>query len=695
MGKNYGMLCRNIRHRDIISSEGTIVIELEEETYRIGILEIRCKEKSNTKGKIRIKIILMKVGIWMFKIALAQIEVIPGRPDINTNKMLTMIETAKENNADVVIFSEMAIPGYLIGDMWEQESFLRDCEMYGDVIRQASAGICVMFGNVAMDWTMKNNDGRVRKYDAFFVAKDKQFWGDDNFPYPFRIKTLHANYREFEDDRHFYSLLKFVGDRGGSVLEYLKPVYVPFGEKVLSLGCLLCEDGWSDDYPVAPTSILGQHQVDLLVNISCSPFTAGKNSKRNRLFSRQVKNLKIPLVYVNNVGIQNNGKTVYTFDGSTTVYNADGDVVHNCAAFEETMEYIDLDQFNDLPPLIPASGFTMEAIYQALQYGTKQFINAIGVKDVVIGISGGIDSAVAAALYAKVLGPEHVFLVNMPSLYNSKTTRGLAYELAEKLGCWFTEIPIQQSVDHTVTQIGEATIKNLATGVKTHLQVSPFVTENIQARDRSARILAALAATIGGGFTCNANKAEMTVGYCTLYGDEAGFLAPLADLWKYQVYELAHYFNEHVYSREVIPQGIIKLKPSAELSYDQAVDEGKGDPIIYSYHDYLFQAFVERWNRATPEDILAWYLDGSLEEKIGCQRGLVKELFVSDKDFIADLERWWKLYMGMGVAKRIQAPPVLAVSRRAFGFDHREAQNGWYLSSRYLAIKNNLLGNQE
>jgi NAD+ synthase (glutamine-hydrolysing) len=200
-----------------------------------------------------------------------------------------------------------------------------------------------------------------------------------------------------------------------------------------------------------------------------------------------------------------------------------------------------------------------------------------------------------------------------------------------------------------------------------------------------------MAAAFGGGFTCNANKAESTVGYSTLYGDQSGFLAALADLWKFQVYDLARYMNEKIFQREVVPQATIDIVPSAELSANQNVDEGKGDPIKYPYHDYLFRAFMEHWNRATPEDILEWYEDGSLEAKLGCEKGLVQKYFASAAEFIADLERWWNLYSGMAVAKRIQAPPVLAISRRAYGFDHREAQNGPYYTARYKKMKEKLL----
>jgi len=213
------------------------------------------------------------------------------------------------------------------------------------------------------------------------------------------------------------------------------------------------------------------------------------------------------------------------------------------------------------------------------------------------------------------------------------------------------------------------------------------VQESIQARDRSARILAGVAAAFRGGFTCNTNKSELTVGYGTLYGDLAGFLAALADLWKHQIYQLAWYLNENVYCREMIPPEIITLVPSAELSPGQDVEQGKGDPLVYPYHDYLFSAFVEQGDRTTPEEILTWYLADCLEEKIGCREGLVRELFPGPREFIADLERWWRLYRGMGVAKRIQAPPVLAVSKRAYGLALGEVQNPVHFTAGYRLLK--------
>lgn len=631
----------------------------------------------------------------MLKIALGQMEVIPGRPDLNTKTMLSMMEQARQENANVIVFPEMAIPGYLLGDTWEQSAFLRDCEECGRQIIAASDDICVIFGNVAIDWNKLNDDGRVRKYNGFFAAYKKVLLGGDNFPYPFRIKTLHPNYREFDDSRHFYSLRKLAMELGKKIEDLLQPITLTLPQKTFKLGCILCEDGWSDDYAVKPVTILHNNgPVDLFINISSSPYTIGKNNKRNRIFSKQARETRTPLIYVNNVGVQNNGKTIYTFDGFSTVYNRNGQIIDFCEPFAASLKYVDfntesiyLGQPTDVP-----NDHSISSIYQAINYGTKKFLDAIGLSKVVVGVSGGIDSAVSAALYAKIVGPENLLLINMPSIYNSQTTKDLAAVLAHNLGCHYGVIPIQASVEHTITQLNSTPIFHLDSHSHSTIDVSAFVAENIQARDRSARVLAGVAAAVGGGFTCNANKSEITVGYSTLYGDLAGFLAALADLWKHQIYELARYINEHVYKREVIPKATLAIVPSAELSPEHAVDEGKGDPLIYPYHDFLFRAFVERWNKATPEDILAWYQAGTLDANIGCEPGLVSKLFSTPNDFIADLEKWWKLYTGMAVAKRIQAPPVLAISRRAFGFDHREAQNGAYFTSGYYKLKAELVG---
>ena len=630
------------------------------------------------------------------KIALSQLEIIPSTPTNNAARIINYIEEAKNNKADMIIFPELAISGYLIGDMWESESFIRECEELGEEIIKASKDIFVIFGNVAVDKNKKNFDGRVRKYNALFLAKDGKLIKNpySKIPYPFIIKTLLPNYKEFEDPRHFFSLKDLIFENAlednFDLKEYFNPVEISINGEKINLGLTICEDAWSSNYNLSPIDILNE-KIDLFINISSSPYTLIKDTKRHKMYSDISKKYNKPLIYVNNVGIQNNGKTVYTFDGGSSAYDNNGNIICASNRYEERLYYIEMNLTKkEFPKAIKINEENeYKLIYDTIIYGIRKFMKSIGINKVVIGVSGGIDSALSSAVYVNAIGKDNVLLVNMPSRFNSNTTKNLAKTLAENLGCAYMVVPIQESVDFTIKQIENCPM--MKDGKESFLKVSSFASENIQARDRSSRILSGLAASFGGVFTCNANKTETMVGYSTLYGDGAGFFAALADLWKYQIYELAKYINKNIFKKEIIPEGSINIIPSAELSNAQAVDEGKGDPIKYDYHDYLFKALIESWNRILPEDILQMYIDGILEEKIGCEKGIIKKYFKNDLEFIEDLEKWWRQYMGMAISKRIQAPPILAISRRAFGFGNRESQNRVYYTSKYLYLKNKLL----
>jgi NAD+ synthase (glutamine-hydrolysing) len=293
-------------------------------------------------------------------------------------------------------------------------------------------------------------------------------------------------------------------------------------------------------------------------------------------------------------------------------------------------------------------------------------------------------------MYADILGAENVLLINLPSIYNSETTKNIAYNLAKNLGANYAVIPISHSCEHTEEQLTTTPITNMANGSSFNLELSNIVKENIQARDRGARIIAAASAAFGGAFSCNSNKAEITVGYCTFYGDICGALAMIGDLWKHQVYALGRYMNEQIFKREVIPEEIFNIRPSAELASSQTVGTG-GDPLIYEYHDYLLTSFVENWHKTTPADILRWYKAGTLAAELGCDEKIISEAFSTPAEFIADLERWWRLFAGFSVAKRIQAPPIMSITKRAFGYDHREAQLTPYFSREYYQLKEELL----
>lgn len=316
---------------------------------------------------------------------------------------------------------------------------------------------------------------------------------------------------------------------------------------------------------------------------------------------------------------------------------------------------------------LPLVAETPPARTDILAFAVRTLWQRLHLGKLLIGLSGGIDSAVNAALYAHALGRDRVIAVHMPSRFTSATTAELAATVADRLGIPLLRVPIDESVAHTVRQLEAA-----AATAGLPLRITGLTHENLQARNRSGRILATLAAAYGGVFSCNANKTECTVGYGTMYGDIAGAFALTADLWKHEVYALAAEYSALL--GNTLPDSIFSLPPSAELSAAQNVEEGRGDPLYYPYHDYLFRAWVEGEQPLDLAATLRLYRTGDLAARLGTKTDPRQHF--TPAEFVADCERWWRLYRGLAVAKRIQAPPLLALTDYAFG-DIPEAQAEW------------------
>ena len=613
-----------------------------------------------------------------FRLGLAQLDVEPNRPDINVQRVLDAIEQQRSRGADLVVFSEMVVPGYMIGDAFEREAFLRDCEAYNADIAAASSGLTVIWGNVLTDRTKRNRDGTVRKYNAAFAARDGKL-----LPSVVAIKTHLPTYRQFHDRRHFTSLEDLAAEEGVPLSEKLLVHELVLGSSTHRIGFMLCEDMWWEDYGKNVAAMLRDNGASFLINLSASPWGAGKAAKRDRVVrSLFAEGDGIPLIYVNNVGFQDIGKTMFAFDGRTAIYDSNGNLVVQAPAHESTVIEVSFD-----PQATTLTGTGGKAnddgpreIRAALVYAIRQFMANIPPQNVLIGLSGGIDSSVTAALFVEAIGAEHVFGINMPTRFNSARTRTSAERLARNLGIAYAVAPIEESFDGTRATLN--TIRfTAASGAETVVRLTPFDEENVQARIRGSEVLAGVAAVLKAVISCNSNKTEMAFGYATLYGDLIGAIAPLGDLLKGQVYALGREINAE---RELIPTEIFETVPSAELSADQDVDEGKGDPFWYDYHDQLVRHFVEYLRE--PEDVLAWYLDGSLEHRFALTEGSIAQTFATSQAFIADLEAKWRL-LHQHVFKRYQAPPVVKVSTRAFGFDYHESQVQPCFTRRYEELK--------
>jgi NAD+ synthase (glutamine-hydrolysing) len=617
-------------------------------------------------------------------------DVRPGRPDLNLARMLDFIGQARQANAEIIVFSELCVCGYLIGDLWEVDALVEDYAAYSDTIRQASDGLTVIFGNVAIDKDHIGQDGRLRKYNAVYVCSNGQYLQRPNMPpglaNGIQPKTLQPNYRFFDDDRHFFSLRHLAQEQGRSVYDWSVPFEITRRNgTIFKFGVQLCEDIWCQDYTynndtLDTLRVYHQRGVDAVFNLSASPWTWQKNDKRNRVVRDILSRSPLPFFYINQVGAQNNGKNIIVFDGDTTVYAANGETLLRAHPWREQL----------LLTHAPTAPAPMQnettAVYHAVRTGISHLDHIRGGENrFLIGVSGGIDSSVNACLLAQTIGPERIFAINTPTRFNADITQNNARQLCQRLGIDYISCPIQdlyQTVAQKIKSTAFATIQG---------DYTRLVDENIQARIRGADILSGLAAKYGLIFTNNGNKTETALGYATLYGDVNGAVAPIADLYKVQVLELAHYLNQQVFGTQTIPDNLLSgaTVPSAELSEAQDVTKGLGDPIKYGYHDAILRQLIEY--RRHPLDILQWQLDGTLFDRLGwADAGRFNTYFPTAASWIEDLE-WLDRQLRMNYFKRIQAPPIIVLSKRAFGFDLRETQWPAYVPRRYAELKSAVL----
>ena len=570
-------------------------------------------------------------------IAIAQLAVKPGAPAENTEKMLSLIAEAKAARAEMIIFPELSISGRFLDYKMKNRAFLRECRESGYRIAAQCRDITVIFGN----FDQREN----QFYNTVFMARDGE------------LKQLSA---PMGDSYIAGAYDMFAPSRSSHVYE------MTIEGRTCRVGFLL-GDWRNREFPYK------SNEVDLIIDITNRPYRPDKPILPARL--------PRPFISVNSFSLQNSGKAYYLFGGGS--FFRDGqDILRARGDYLKEGLYIWSSEGGDISTALTGD----QLLGEVLVSGVREFMSSIGCNKAVIGISGGIDSALASCIYSKALGPQNVYLISMPSRFNSNETKSLAAGMAKGLGTNFAVMPIQKGVDELLENFAQNPVQS-AGGESRPLEFSGSVKENIQARER-CRILAAAAAAVGGIFTCNGNKAELSVGYATFYGDLAGAFAAQADLWKHQVYRASSYFQT-LYPDAPLDE-IAAIRPSAELSENHDVTKGLGDPLIYAYHDYLLAYWVER--NADIYHALFHYEQGDLESVLGCEPGLCRRNFPTAAAFIEDLERWWRLYQGTAIAKRIQAPPLLALSARPFGEEHPESQGAVYYSNAYRNLKARLLG---
>ena len=547
------------------------------------------------------------------KIRIKQINTIVGDLHGNTQTVLNALATANEDQVDLLVLQELVTCGYPPADLLERESFRERIYACNDQIVQATQtkGTAILFGTV----TANQGHGR-RMFNAAILAAKGEIVSTT-------YKTLLPTYDIFDELRYFEP-----NNAGFEVVNY----------RGLKLGITICEDIWNVDneivyhnYDQDPAAELKALGAEVLVNVSASPYTKRKADVRLRMLRNHALENDIPIVYVNQVG----ANTEVIFDGDSLVMNRDGVIVADTDMFEDSQSDVIWDNsirtFVSLQPNVGRESSTQARQFKALKMGIQDYFRKSGLAaKVVLGLSGGIDSALVAVLATEALGAQNVTAFTLPSMFSSVGSISDSTKLAKNLRITIHELPVTPAYDtllQTLSPVFEGTEFGLAE-------------ENLQSRIRGT-LLMAISNKFGAILLNTGNKSELAVGYCTLYGDMNGGLSVISDLYKTEVYALCEWLNKVHYGREVIPSEILTKEPSAELRPDQRDSDSLPEyPIL--------------------DDILKLYVEEQLSAEVIAERGF-------DADVVKKVIR---LTDGAEF-KRRQSPPGLRLSAKAFGIGRR------------------------
>ena len=542
------------------------------------------------------------------KIAIAQLNYHIGNFESNQNKMISAIAKAKEQGAELVIFAELAISGYPPRDFLEFDDFIERCWNATTEVAKTCVDIAAVVGLP----TRNSNSTGKRLFNSAAFLNEGEIQDIIH-------KSLLPTYDVFDEYRYFEPNTEF------HCVDY----------KGKRLAISICEDIWNvgvdDLYRIKPMDELMKENPEVIINIAASPFHYEQAERRKAIMKANVDKYQLPLFYANHVGAQ----TELLFDGGSLAFNAKGEMVGELNYFEEDLQIFDL---NKLPKAIKKEQKPnkMALIHDALVMGVSNYFQKLGFQKAILGLSGGIDSAVTMAIAAKALGAENVHAVLLPSQYSSDHSIKDAEDLANNLGSPYEIIPIKSIYE------------SIAKELKPHFKDLPFniAEENIQARARGV-LLMALSNKFGYILLNASNKSESAVGYGTLYGDMNGGLSVLGDVYKVDVFELARYINR---DEEIIPWNTINKPPSAELRPDQKDSDSLPD---YEILDAILFQYIEK--RKGPSEIVAMGYEESLVNRV------LKLVNISEY-------------------KRYQTPPILRVSTKAFGMGRRMPIVAKYLS---------------